>query len=170
MLQKYKHGNISLLMMVCVAIMLASSVMLLNISQRYKEQQVLVNSYQEDLTNASTYEVIAEGIIGELNGIELRQGTPIWTQPNLESIQLKVKGLLGREVELEGPNPPVETTNTILLTCNTYTISITNIAKPIRVELEEIGVDSEGNPIYQEVHFYTLDLSNSDIKIERIQE
>lgn len=133
--QKYKHGNIAILLLICMALLLISGYMIQNILQLNLERKVLKEDFQEQLTYASIYEICAEEIIELLDNKSFYLTDRVINETDLQEIKQNILEYTEIETEISVNSPTAENLETLFCIVNEHKIKISNIEKEI-IEIE----------------------------------
>lgn len=133
--QKYKHGNIAILLLICMALLLISGYMIQNILQLNLERKVLKEDFQEQLTYASIYEICAEEIIELLDNKSFYLTDRVINETDLQEIKQNILEYTEIETEISVNSPIAENLDTLFCIVNEHKIKISNIEKEI-IEIE----------------------------------
>lgn len=133
--QKYKHGNIAILLLICMALLLISGYMIQNILQLNLERKVLKEDFQEQLTYASIYEICAEEIIELLDNKSFYLTDRVINETDLQEIKQNILEYTEIETEISVNSPTAENLDTLFCIVNEHKIKISNIEKEI-IEIE----------------------------------
>lgn len=136
--QKYKHGNIAILLLICMAILLISGYMIQNILQLNLERKVLKEDFQEQLTYGSIYEICAEEIIELLDNKSFYFTDRVINETDLQQIKQNILEYTEIKTDISINSPTAENLDSIFCVINDHKIKISNIYKEIiEVEVEE---------------------------------
>lgn len=137
-LYKYKRGNVTVVLFLCIFVALVSIYMIYNTLQLKMELKLFRDGYQEEMLDASINQVCADNIINILDGRTFSPDEQVLTSSDLDNTKTRILELTNREVDLTINSPTADSLSELRCTVEGMVVTINNFNKTY-------NTDDEGN-------------------------